>query len=222
MQESLAWWCKRRRRSVSDPKGCHWKVFWQLLLVALLLVGGEGGGGGVEGGGGVQAWQGGLAEPSNNKNLVLGLDYNLEAWELRIFAASLRTTGCAADVVLFIGGDITPEKALLAERHAITFVPYDAESLIRSHGPVGVHRSRSLPNLQPPKPARFTLGIPNPTPQTPNPDRSPDPKPKTPNPDPKPPNQVPPVPHFSRPTAERLFPRAPHGCARRPVSARPL
>lgn len=91
----------------------------------------EGGGGGGEGGG---------ANRSGRRNLVLGLDFNLKEWELRVFLASLRSTGCVADVVIFIGGDVTTDKAFLAERHAATFVSYDHASLSLLHGPTGVHR----------------------------------------------------------------------------------
>ena len=151
-----------RTSNFRDPRTCAgWplKVCAWVLLATLLLAPGEGRGeGGGERPGEVKRGEGEEGTPSDGvlpagwedrdrttgptgtRNLILGLDYNLEVWEMRIFMASLRAAGCGADVVIFIGGDITAEKALLAERHGIKFVPYDAESLVRSHGPAGVHR----------------------------------------------------------------------------------
>jgi hypothetical protein len=76
---------------------------------------------------------------STQHNLIIGAEYNVETADLRIFLASLRMSGCAADVVLF-SGSIRKETALLAEKYGATFIAYDFATLNQTHGPVGVHR----------------------------------------------------------------------------------
>jgi hypothetical protein len=79
-------------------------------------------------------------DEGSKQNLVLGIDYNVGINELRIFLASLRSSGCTAEVVLFIGSPITVRKRALADRYVTKFVEYDFAEMNRTHGPVGVHR----------------------------------------------------------------------------------
>lgn len=76
---------------------------------------------------------------SEQQDLVLGAEYNIREEELRIFLASLRSSGCTAQVVLFCG---RPQEhtTRLARRYGATLVQYDFEALNQTHGPVGVHR----------------------------------------------------------------------------------
>jgi hypothetical protein len=81
-----------------------------------------------------------VADSGEKHNLILGVDYNVGVKELRIFLASLRSSGCHAKVILFSGSPLSNYKRELAERHMATFLEYDFGELNRTHGPVGVHR----------------------------------------------------------------------------------
>ena len=77
--------------------------------------------------------------PVTCRNLIIGAEYNIRAEELRVFLASLRASGCTAEVVLFSGRH-QEHTQRLADRFGATVIMYDFPELNRTHGPVGVHR----------------------------------------------------------------------------------
>jgi hypothetical protein len=81
----------------------------------------------------------GIVSPAGSRNLVLGIEYNIAESELRVFLASLRGSGCRANVVLF-SGRAQEHTQRLAERFEATLIHYDFAALNQTHGPVGVHR----------------------------------------------------------------------------------
>ena len=81
----------------------------------------------------------GIVNPAGSRNLVLGIEYNIAEIELRVFLASLRGSGCQANVVLF-SGQAQEHTQRLAERFQATLIHYDFAALNQTHGPVGVHR----------------------------------------------------------------------------------
>jgi hypothetical protein len=112
-------------------------VGFQTALLILTLAGGEPDTilNGLDG----NSFVGNVEMGGTSRHLVLGAEYNIREVELRIFLASLRGSGCRADVVLFSGREQDHTKRL-AERFGATLMHYDFETLNQTHGPVGVHR----------------------------------------------------------------------------------
>ena len=80
-----------------------------------------------------------ICSSEEKTDLVIGAEYNVHVSELRIFLASLRASGCIADVVLF-SGRLRAETSQLAEEYGATLIEYDFEMLNKTYGPIGVHR----------------------------------------------------------------------------------
>lgn len=60
--------------------------------------------------------------------------------ELRVFLASLRSTGCQARVVIFSAGDPGDDLAALAHTFEAELLQYNYTDLSTTHGPMNMHR----------------------------------------------------------------------------------
>jgi hypothetical protein len=74
------------------------------------------------------------------RNLILGTQRGILPQELRVFLASLRSTGCQAEVVVYSAGEPGEELEAVAKTFDASLVEYDFEELSRSHGPMNLHR----------------------------------------------------------------------------------
>lgn len=74
------------------------------------------------------------------RNLILGTQREVLPQELRVFLASLRSTGCQAEVVVYSAGKPGDELVAVAKTFDASMVEYDYEELSRSHGPMNLHR----------------------------------------------------------------------------------
>lgn len=60
--------------------------------------------------------------------------------EIRVFLASLRSTGCRAEVVIFSAESGREDLLEVATTFDAQMLPYDASALSASHGPANLHR----------------------------------------------------------------------------------
>lgn len=74
------------------------------------------------------------------RNLILGTQRGILPQELRVFLASLRSTGCQAEVVVYSAGKSGEGLQAVAKTFDASLVEYDYEELSRSHGPMNLHR----------------------------------------------------------------------------------
>lgn len=75
------------------------------------------------------------------RNIILGTQKDLLPHEIRVFLASLRSTGCDARVLIFSADDNRPDLDDLAATFGAEILMYNATDFSQ-HGPMNLHRFR--------------------------------------------------------------------------------